>query len=77
MAKEIFDFGNEICNNNECQVDEELHVCPNCFRTEEEIDYWDEYSFVDKKMILLKIERRKKILSSVSNSNLPDLRWVF
>ncbi len=72
-----FDFGNPICNNNQCVVDNNSHVCPNCLRTQEEIDFWEEYSDTDKKMILRTIERRKKILETVSESDIPDLRWVF
>ncbi len=72
-----FDFGNKLCNENKCEVDEKLHVCPNCLRTQEEIDYWEEYSEIDKKMILKTIERRRKILETVSENEIPDLRWVF
>ncbi len=70
-----FDFGNPICNANQCTIDAKLHVCPNCFRTREEIDFWDEYSATDKQMILRTIEHRKAVAETVNGET--DLRWVF
>ncbi len=74
MNDEI-DFGNPVCNENKCETDPVLHVCPNCLRTREEIDYWDEYSKTDKQIVLKTIRRRKMILESVNENT--DLRWVF
>ncbi len=71
----VVNFARNECNENICAVDEILGVCPYCFRTQEEIDYWDEYSDTDKKIIFRTLERRRKILEITDEKQ--DLRWVF
>ncbi len=68
-------FERQECNENRCEIDEIMGVCPHCLRTQEEIDYWEEYSDIDKKFILKTIARRREILKTTKEKQ--DLRWVF
>ncbi len=68
-------FERQECNENKCEIDETMGVCPYCLRTQEEIDYWEEYSDIDKKFILKTIARRREILKTTNEKQ--DLRWVF
>ncbi len=70
------EFKNSICQANKCTVDPKLKVCLNCFRTLEEIDFWDEYSQTDKAMIYKATIKRKKLFDELEESLSQDLSFI-
>ena len=69
-------FEDKLCRENKCTVDPTLKVCPKCFRTLEEIDFWDEYSYVDKMMIFRATQKRKRLQEEFEDSLSQDLSII-
>ena len=69
MTDDIPEFS---CEGN-CVIDEEINVCPVCFRTEDEIESWDFMSKTDKQIVLKAIDKRKSVLNYYSETQPPDL----
>ncbi len=69
-------FKDKECNENKCTVDPNMKVCLKCFRTIEEIDFWDDYSKVDQMMILRVAEKRKKLFKEFEHNIVQDLSFI-
>jgi predicted Fe-S protein YdhL (DUF1289 family) len=75
MKKEML-FKEKECNENKCTVDPNMKVCLHCFRTVEEIDFWDDYSKVDQMMIFRAAEKRRKLFEEFQDKVVQDLSFI-
>jgi predicted Fe-S protein YdhL (DUF1289 family) len=69
-------FKDKECNENKCTVDPNMKVCLKCFRTIEEIDFWEVYSKVDQMMIYRATEKRKRLFNEIENNRVQDLSFI-
>lgn len=61
---------------NICEIDPATKLCRGCLRSIDEIAEWSNFTEADKKMVERAIKKRRLLIESVPEDELPELQYI-